>query len=215
MRIPEWFYKEHDTRNIEQIHSDPVEALAAIDEMANGLSSGWGEREFQECIKTRPHLLQGRYRDGHGTFAFFEQSLGGRFRIDCAVASGSSAGLLWELIEFETPQKAPFKLDGHLSEAARSGVEQIIDWRLWLQSNRDQAQKSASDDGLGLHDISYYSKGLVVVGRRSSYKGMPGRGRYDSKRREMQSSRHIEIISYDTFLESMRFYWKRRRDFTA
>jgi hypothetical protein len=179
-------------------------ALTEIEALNRGLADGWGETEVQSFLKTHPHLQLGRHRAGHGTFAFPELQLGNRYRVDWAVANGSSAGLTWELIELESPLELPFKKDGHLSRAARRGVEQIRDWRSWIEVNADHAGRPIARGGLGLHDC-VSNTGVVVVGRRATYELAQGRDWYDPVRRTLEKESRISLISYDTFIESLRF----------
>jgi len=209
-QIPDWFRDDHHENEIESRALDIgyERALREIDALSVNIANGWGEREVQGYLLDRPYLLLGRQRTGHGTYAFGEAALGGQYRIDWAVASGSSGGLSWELIELETPRKLPFKVNGHLSEAARGGVEQIKSWRIWLQKNADYAQRPKTRSGLGYHD-SCFNHGIVVVGRRLQYEAAKGRAHYNDMRRAMKTESHIELMSYETFLESLRFRFSK------
>ena len=137
MRVPEHFHQDHRDKEIEArvLEIGDTKSLKQISFLETGLRNGWGERQFQNYLGKHPHLLVGRYRTGHGTYALFEPQLGSQYRVDWAVASGSSGGPSWELIELETPQGLPFRKNGHLSAATRRGVEQLQDWRIWLRAN--------------------------------------------------------------------------------
>ena len=206
MRTPDWFHDEHQSREIESValRIGDSAALRQLRNLARGLEDGWGERQVQNHLKRQPHLLLGRHRTGHGTFAFYESQLGSQYKIDWAVANGSSAGLSWDLIELESPLKVPFRRDGQLSAASRCGVEQIQSWRRWLKTNVDYAQRPKARGGLGLHEIAY-NIGLVVVGRRVHYDAAPGRAAFDQVRNDLKLENLIEIVSYDQFLEDLKF----------
>ena len=173
------------------------------------MRDGWDERRIQNYLLYFPHILLGRHRTGHGTYAFGEMQLGNQHRLDWAIANGNSGGMDWELIELETPLALPFKRDGDLSEAARKGVKQIRDWRTWIGSNIDYARRPKTAGGLGFYDIGPRCRGVVVVGRRSEYNQAPGRAEYDPIRRTIREESLIEIVSYETFLESLRFRFTR------
>ena len=124
------------------------------------------------------------------------------------MVNGSSGGMLWELIELESPKALPFIGDGTFSAATRKGISQISDWRDWLQNNVDYAQRSKSRNGLGLLDIDGAAS-LVVVGRRSIYDRAKGRNEFDRRRKRAILESRVEIISYESFIESLKFRFSR------
>jgi hypothetical protein len=209
MGIPAWFYEEHKDKSIDVDRQARDSVLADLQHLETRIHQGWGERDVQRFLKDRPHLLAGEFRTGHGTFAFPELSFGGKYFADWLLASGHSGGIAWKLIELEDPQATPFMADGHPSEATRKGINQINDWRNWIQRNLDTAERSASADGLGLYDIRPQAFGLVVVGQREKYRNAPGYATYDKNRKTIHEQNHIHVESYDSFIESLRFRYTR------
>ena len=203
--IPAWFYQEHEDKNIWQPPCDYSKISQEILELEQGLSAGWKETQVQAYLKPRPYLFEGLYRDGHGTFVFSEFRLGTEYVADWIVGSGHSGGVTWDLIELECPQSPPLMNDGHFSEATRKGINQVNDWRNWIEQNAEHAGKPKSSHGLGLFDISCRAHGIVVVGRRSVYGSMPGRQKYAEARKLARYAQNIEIISYETLIKRMRF----------
>lgn len=203
--IPEWFRCENEEKSIEGNTPEPAAILSELDTLENGIKNGWNEQEVQRHLKSKPYLFRGKCRSGHGTWAFPEQSFGGKYFADWLIASGSSGGISWELIELECPQSSPFKKNGHLSDAARKGVEQIQDWRNWIQNNLHCTQNSKKQDGLGLFDLTPQSFGLIVVGRNNIYKTKDAFHAYNSNRKNIIAQNHIRIESYESFLESLKF----------
>jgi len=128
--------------------------------------------------------------------------------VDWAVANGSSGGMIWELVELETPKAVPFIRDGNFSTATRKGISQIGDWRDWLQSNLDYAQRPKSAHGLGLLEIET-AAAVVIVGRREKYAEAPGRQTFDRRRKREKLEARLEILSYDSFIESLKFRFSR------
>lgn len=207
MRAPDWFFLDHEEKEMERL-ADKVgyqDCLSHLDRLQSGISAGWGEREIQRFLKTHKYLLMGRHRTGHGTYVFYESQLGSQHKMDWAIANGSSGGLLWEVIELESPKVSPFTKKGELSKYSQHGLNQIHDWRRWLMDNRDYAQRSCKQNGLGLLDIGDHCEGVVVVGRRINYEKRAGWERYNKDRVRVRKESHIEIISYESFLESLRF----------
>jgi hypothetical protein len=74
-------------------------------------------------------------------------------------------------------------------------IRQIVDWRVWLEHNRDYAARDPSDDGLGLEDISPALPGLIVIGRRQD---LPARRR--AFRRGLERRLNVQIHSFDWLL---------------
>lgn len=209
MGIPDWFRVAHEQKYIELDSPDASQILSELDTLEREICLGWKEQHVQGYLKERPYLLVGRYRSGHGTYAFPEVSFGGKYFADWLVAHGHSGGLEWDLIELECPQSVPFLKDGHFSEASRKGINQIQDWRNWVQRNLDMAERPTAQDGLGLFDIRPQSFGLVVVGQGSKYRDLPGYAAYNKNRKGSYEQNHIKIESYENFIESLRFRYKK------
>ncbi len=207
--IPAWFREENSDHNIWKPPFDYERVEKEICELEAGLLSEWGEREIQNFLKVKPYLFDGMYRHGHGTYVFYEIKFGSQYIADWVIGNGHSGGLLWDLIELECPKSIPFIQNGHFSDATRKGINQIQDWRNWIQQNIDMVQKSKSQDGLGLVGLNNHAKGTVVSGRREMYQSKPAIQKYNRNRVLCNSQNHIEIISYETLIEGMRFHINR------
>lgn len=205
--IPQWFYEENDRFNI---WKPPFIERARIAQeilgLEQGVDSGWKETDVQSYLKTRPYLFDGLYRHGHGTFVFSEFQLGTEYVADWVIGSGHSGGVTWDLIELECPQSIPFMNDGHFAVSTRKGIDQINDWRNWIEQNTEHVGKPKSSHGLGLFDITCRAHGIVVAGRRSLYDAQAGRSKYAEARKLKRYSEGIEIISYETLIQKMRFH---------
>ena len=215
MTIPEWFYVEHDDNNIwKPDNLNYTQILQEINELETLIQgASCGEREVLNYLKGKDYLFYGMYRDGHGTFVFRELKFGVNYQADYIVGSGSSAGILWDLIELESPQETPFIQTGAYSRATRKGLEQISDWRRYIGQNISTVQAPKLQQGQGLLDIHSLSPGIVVVGQRKLYEGLPGAGQYNQKRKDTKRESHIDVISYETLFERMRFGTQRRHDY--
>jgi hypothetical protein len=156
-------------------------------------------------------LFDGLYRHGHGTFVFSEVRFGTTYVADWVVGNGHSGGVLWNLIELECPQSPPFIKDGYFSETARRGVNQIQDWRSWITKNIDLVQRPKSRYGLGFHDLDGFASGIVVAGRRELYGSSESADRYNEARNACRTQNAIEVMSYETLIEKMRFAVERFR----
>jgi len=209
MTIPDWFRAEHQSKSIEKNLPSRTVILNELAVLESEIKNGWGEQKVQQYLKSRPYLLVGKFRSGHGTYAFPENSFGGKYAADWLLASGHSGGFLWELIELECPQSKPFINDGSFSKATRKGIKRIQDWCNWVQNNYGMARKSKAEDGLGLFDIRPRSSGLVVVGQNAKYKTEKGFENFNKHRHDALEQQRIKIESYETFIESLRFIFNK------
>ena len=209
MNIPDWFRKEHEKYLVSASHEAKLRVLKNIFAIVEKLKNGAGETEIQNLLKSVPHTIGGRYRLGHGTYAFPEIAFPAEYRADWLVASGHSGGLVWDLIELEDPQKLPFKNDGHYAESTRKGINQIKDWRNYIQSNLDYVTKRKLSHGLGLHDLRPKSRGVVIVGRNEVYNSHVAKDKYDEHRKRTREDDFIDIVSYESFLQGCGFEYQK------
>lgn len=209
MSIPEWFYIEHESKAIELSHACRDKVLSELDHIEAEIKDGCKEQDVQRFLKKRPYLMAGKYRSGHGTYAFSELSFGGKYYADWVTASGHSGGIMWELIELECPQSCPFNKDGDFSQATRKGIKQIKDWRDWVRRNLDMAERPPSRDGLGLFDIRSLTPGIVVVGQNSTYKDLIGVEKFNDHRKTLYEESFMKIISYESFFNQLRVEYSK------
>ena len=99
-------------------------------------------------------------------------------------------------VELESPQRPLFNRSGDPSRYLWHAIRQIVDWRVWLDMNRDYATRPPDQDGLGLEDINSSVAGLIVIGRRSQLDASR-----KAFRRALGSQLNIEIHTYDWLLE--------------
>ncbi len=199
MIISDQFYEEWDECNIwdpgvnDPTRDDLLDLLKLVDEAPD-------ERPIQKLLEARPRLWLGTQRTGHGTWVFPQKRLGSEFIPDFLIASGSSGGLFWELVEIESPTATPFLKNGEQSAKLRTAVSQIEDWRNWLTNNITYARNPKKLDGLGLESIHPRSSGKIIIGRRTNFPD-----KYNTVRQSLWHDKHITVMSYDRFLEQIAF----------
>jgi hypothetical protein len=77
-----------------------------------------------------------RYNFGHhGAFLFPEFQLGNTYRADFLIIGTSSDGYEFIFIELESPKGRITINNGYLGEVFRKGLDQIDDWKTWLNAN--------------------------------------------------------------------------------
>jgi hypothetical protein len=167
---------------------------------------GEDERPIQRCLASHPELLATLFSSSYGTFVRPQVSLGGNKVPDFAVATADTAGIHWILIELESPRAALAIAKGRLADKAREGVQQIEDWREWLQANLDYAHRPPEEQGLGLPEIRPEAEGIVFIGRRDAAR----QATTGVRRRLMEQSR-ITIHSYDWLLDAVDAQTRQKR----
>lgn len=169
-----------------------------IDQLEQIIREAKDERPVQEYLQENPHLfapLLGR----SDRYALSQKRLGCEYVPDFVIGDVSSLGISWRLIELESPAKPMHLKDGEtLSENARKGVDQIFQWRQWLNDNSYYAHRSPNENGLGLYGIDKNASAIVLVGQRD----------ISTSAKEYARNSHIdngiEIHHYDWLIESLR-----------
>jgi len=81
-------------------------------------------------------LKGGQYHFGHhNLYIFPEFELGSSYKVDYLLVGLSSGGHQFVFVEMEHPNKNIVLRDGNFGEAIRKGINQVNDWRIWLDSN--------------------------------------------------------------------------------
>jgi Domain of unknown function (DUF4263) len=154
------------------------------------------EADMQRFLEQNPGMLIQHLGGGHGRWVVPHPRLGSQHVPDFVIGDQDSTGRQWVAVELEGPQRPMFNRSGDPSRYVWHAIRQIIDWRVWLEFNRDYAGRPPDEDGLGLEDISPSLPGLIIVGRRR-----PLDNRRKAFRRGLARQLNIEIHSYDWLVE--------------
>jgi hypothetical protein len=168
------------------------------------LENAKDEKPMQRYLQEHPQFLLGEPWV-QCRWVIPQPNLGGKYVPDFLVARLNSMGVVWTLIELESPQ-APLFTDGRPRRQLSKGMSQINDWRRWIANNQDTAQRPRSQDGLGLIGITPVAGGSVLIGRADH--------RTDDDRERMQqiySQQNISIRSYDLLAREARSRIEMRR----
>lgn len=140
----------------------------------------------------------------HGTYMFPEFPLGSKYVVDYLLIGSNSDGLHLLFVEFEDPYKRITLKDGSFGDGIRKGIEQIEDWKLWLDSNYHHLREyfesriSPFDQALPRELYTYKRYRIhfaVVAGRREHYTEKT----YD--RRIARSQNNLDIYHYDNLVD--------------
>ncbi|WP_020521675.1 Shedu anti-phage system protein SduA domain-containing protein [Catelliglobosispora koreensis] len=155
------------------------------------LESADDEKPLQRYFTDHPWMLAGELGAGC-RWVIPETRLGAEFRADFLIARLDSRGVRWTLVELESPRARLFTKDRRPRKELAKGLNQILEWRAWLNDNRSYARRGGRT-GLGLYDIDGEAcSGLVLIGR--------GNDRTETDRELLQRHEfrnNVQIHSYD------------------
>ncbi len=170
----------------DEIVETEVEAYKSILEQAAD------ERPLQRHLADVPRLLVQHLHGGHGRWVIPQKRLGAEFIPDFVMGERYSGGLDWTLVELQSPKAKLFLSKGRMTEQLDEGIRQILEWRRWLDANRDYARRSRDENGLGLTGIDGQSEGLLLIGREAD---LSEKDR--TRRKQLAYDHRISIHTYD------------------
>lgn len=163
------------------------------------LETSEDERPLQALLAQSPQILGGLVRSTYGTFVIPLPRLGRDYVPDFAIAAADSAGIHWTVVELESPRANLSTREGRPSARLRSALDQIRDWRDWLDANIDQARRLREAHGLGLPDIAPDAAGLVLIGRTGLYPP-----KFNAFRKRTQVEQRTTIHTYSWLVDVVR-----------
>jgi len=103
---------------------------------------------------------------GRRLLAISELELGADLRVDFVVADDlSSFGFYYEFIEIEDPDENPYTSKRQPSARLSGAVSQIMQWRMWLEGNRETAKKILPSHEFWTND-HLPARYTIIIGRR-------------------------------------------------
>ncbi|WP_165983978.1 Shedu anti-phage system protein SduA domain-containing protein [Streptomyces sp. YIM 98790] len=127
--------------------------------LREALATADAERPMQVVLERHPSLLASVVTGSHGVWVIPQAFLGTGRIPDFLIASRTSAGLRWHIVELKAPTERLTNVgNGHEVEALRRAISQIHDARDWLKENL----LSARQDYPG---ITVDARGLILMGR--------------------------------------------------
>jgi len=146
----------------------------------------------------------------HDRYIFKEFELPPHFKCDYLVIGKNSDGYHFLLIEFENIYKNITIADGDLGTTIRKGLNQIDDWKIWIDKNfhsfssnlkRFKNRSKVLPEEFSDYDSTRFTY-CVVAGRRQDFKEKTYR-----KVREL-SKQNVILTHYDRLLEEATFLVK-------
>ncbi|MCG7981773.1 MAG: DUF4263 domain-containing protein [Candidatus Thiodiazotropha lotti] len=166
-------------------------AKEIINEFDLVLSDARDERSLQTYLAANPSLLSPLVPPGGDYWCLDRPRLGSEYIPDFLLASRTSVGIQWAMIELESPLEKPLTKSGVPAKKAAEGLRQIRDWRMWLRENIGYARTE-----LGLKDIDAECLAYLIIGRRASLE--PSQAKVY---RELSSNSTI-VMTYDRLKDS-------------
>jgi len=187
---------------LDQFRVDRMASTAEAVRLETTLESAQDERPLQRLLTEVPEILAALVRSTYGTFVVPLPRLGSQYIPDFAIAAADSAGIHWTVVELESPKAAVATQDGRPAVKLRLGLDQIRDWRDWLENNLNYARNPRDREGLGLTDIRSDAAALLLVGRTDVY-----HSKFNSFRHRLVNEQRITVHTYSWLAEKLRS-WK-------
>lgn len=168
-------------------------AAQIVDDFERMLGDATDERPLQTYLASSPVLLGPLAQPGGYLWCLDRPRLGSELIPDFLMASNSSVGFRWTMIELESPTEKALTKAGLPAKKLAEALKQIRDWRTWLTDNVAYARGE-----LGLKDIEANIPAVVVIGRRSSL---------DPKQVKIYralSADGITVMTYDRLVDHMK-----------
>lgn len=159
------------------------------------------EEDIQKFLNENRIFLIQHLGGGHGRYVIPKPELGAELVPDFLIAEMSSIGIEWHGVELESPLLPLFTSSGQASKYITHAIQQVMDWRTWLESNLAYARNPKDDNGRGLVGINSNLPATILIGRRGN--NFPAR--FNAFRKETKSKQNIEIHTYDWLVEQAEY----------
>jgi hypothetical protein len=111
--------------------------------------------------------------------------------------SQQSYGFSYELIEIESPHTPPFNRSGKPSERLSQAVQQIQNWKRWIDSNRSEAKRLFPSANFTLADSPNFTYTVYIGSRENTQK-------WQEQRNFHSKELGIKIRSFDSLTDRVR-----------
>ncbi|MEZ5551541.1 MAG: DUF4263 domain-containing protein [Pseudomonadales bacterium] len=145
-----------------QVTVDREPASQVLEEFDQVLSDAPDERPLQIFLAEHKSLLGPLAPPGSDYWCLDRPRFGSELIPDFLLASRTSEGFRWAMIELESPNKKALTQAGMPAAKLAEALKQVRDWRTWLTDNVAYARGE-----LGLKDIEATIPAYVVIGRRA------------------------------------------------
>jgi len=167
------------------------------------------QRQWKQLIlkKKAPESAYHRFLVEYGRLFFAD--LGGvievvsklRFGADfvsdfVAIRDVGSYGLTYEIVEIEIPQAHPFTGEGIASARLSRAIQQVLNWRMWLQAHVNEARR-IFPSGLYFPGARPVFTFKIIIGTRENS------SQWLDRRNALSEALGISIRSFDSLTEQL------------
>lgn len=178
--------------NDQLVRSSRETAKVIIDEYDIVISDSRDEKPLQTFLSSHPSLLSSLSPPGGSYWCLDRPRLGSEHIPDFLLASQTSTGIQWSMIELESPLENVLTKAGMPAKKAAEGLKQIRDWRIWVRDNVNYAREQ-----LGLKDIDAECTAYLIIGRRANLNQ-----KHAKLYRELSDNKTV-VMSYDRLRDSV------------
>jgi Domain of unknown function (DUF4263) len=174
------------------VSTDREPASETVDDFERVLCDAPDERALQKFLGSFPVLLSPLAPAGAAVWCLDRPRLGSEFVPDFLLATITSVGFRWAMVELESPNEKALTKAGLPANKLAEALKQIRDWRTWLSDNVAYARGE-----LGLKDIEASCPAYIIIGRRRML---------DPKQVKIYralSTDGTTVMSYDRLLDQM------------
>ncbi|MFH9666217.1 Shedu anti-phage system protein SduA domain-containing protein [Streptomyces globisporus] len=182
---------------LDKWRAEDLPGLASLRALEDALAQAPDERPMQVVLEQHPQILGHLVSGNHGTFVRHQVRFADKFVADFVIGGVTSMGMLWRLIELESPTARMVLNDGQPSATLRKAVQQIRDWRRWIAEHFHTAGAPEDRGGTGLEGIRLNPPGLIIIGRDNP--AVPT----EMMRNEILEESRIEIRTYDWLVRAV------------
>jgi hypothetical protein len=160
-------------------------------------TAGVKEHQYGTLISDYPaFFLLGM--GGSPYFAISELRLGADYVVDLVIASDeASGGMVYTLIELERPQDIPFKANGDKRARLSHALDQVGNWKRWIEDNRREARRLFP---CGVNKRLPILRYRIVIGTGLNTE------KWTEKRNDFATKTQLDIRSYDSLTEHLRVF---------
>ena len=182
------YIEDHAVSMNHQLFPETVETLRTL------VDDDCAEGKLQAHLQAHPYILSEQFAHCH--YVFPQVRFGDRLVADFLCLETPSYGNEWIGIEIEPANMQVVTKSGRKSAKLEHALQQVRDWRRWVQDNIDTARRRRDHNGLGLEDINPRFTAEVIIGRRRDHTDA-----YDKLRRQVRSDELIAIRSWDSVID--------------
>ena len=154
------------------------------------------ERYYHDFIARHAHVFFPMFRDS--VQVINKIRLGAELVTDLVtVRDEASHGLSYCLIEIEPPWAAPFTKDGISSARLNRAIQQVLDWKRWLDDHQTEARR-LFPSFLHFGGIRTLFKFCIIIGTRKNSR------QWLEKRNHLSEALGISIRSFDCLTDGLR-----------